>query len=52
MSLQDGNTMKNKKKKKNTYATLLTTYRDLTAPGSLRGVACFVRAQKLPIKKV
>ena len=41
-----------KSKKKNTYATLLTTYRDPTAPGSLGGVARFARAQKLPIGKV
>ena len=51
MALQNGNTMKNKKKKK-AYATLLTTYRDPTAPGSLGGVARFARAQKLPIGKV
>ena len=50
MSLQNGNTMKNKKKK--AYTTLLTTYRDPTAPGSLGGVARFARAQKLPIGKV
>ena len=50
MSLQNGYTVKNKKK--NTYATLLTTYRDPTAPGSLGGVARFARAQKLPIGKV
>ena len=34
------------------YATLLTTYRDPTAPGSLGGVARFARAQKLPIGRV
>ena len=50
MSLQTGNTMKSKKK--NTYATLLTTYRDPSDPGSLGGVARFARAQKLPIGKV
>ena len=43
--------MKNKKKKK-AYATLLTTYQDPAAPGSLGGVARFARAQKLPIGKV
>ena len=54
MSLQNDNTMKDKKKKKKAYATLLTTYRDPTAPGSLGegGVARFARAQKLPIGKV
>ena len=50
MSLQTGNTMKSKKK--HTYATLLMTYRDLSAPGSLGGVARFARAQKLPIGKL
>ena len=50
MSLQTVRAMKSKKK--NTYATLLTTYRDPTAPGSLGGVARFSRAQKLPIGKV
>ena len=44
--------MKNKKKKKKTYVTLLTTYRDPTAPGSLGDVARFACAQKLPIKNV
>ena len=52
MPLQNGNTMKNKKKKKKAYATLLTTYRYPTAPGSLGGVARFARAQKLPNRKV
>ena len=52
MSLQTGDAMKTKKKKKNPYATLLTTYRDPTSPGSLGGVTRFARAQKLPVRKV
>ena len=52
MSLQTGGAMKSKKKKKNPYATLLMTYRDPSAPGSLGGMAHFARAQKLPTGKV
>jgi len=52
MSLQTGSAMKSKKKKKNPYVTLLTTYGDPTSPGSLGGVARFAGAQKLPVRKV
>ena len=50
MSFQTGNTMKSKKK--NIFATLLMTFQDPTAPGSLGGVTRFTHAQKLPIGKV